>query len=159
MFAELEKEGLAENTIVVIYGDHRYYNFTGETKDNFYWYNEVPFVIVDPSGKSGKLAEYASNIDVAPTILHMLEGSSSYIPEDKFLGTSLFAKNHPNSSMLKCLGYVDYVDEKVIVQGNIERRVYTVSYENAVVTEEEKSKYLQMIPYLEKKTDDIFSHE
>jgi len=153
LFIELEQEGLAENTIVVIYGDHRYYNFTEETKENFYWYNEVPFVIVDPKKGNKVLGDYASNIDIAPTLLNMIEGQESYTPVDQFLGTSLFSKNHPNSSLLKCMGYVDYVDTKAIVQGNIERRIYNMSYENTSLSPEQKEKYLKTIPYIVQKTD------
>ena len=71
---ELEKLGIADNTIILFMGDNGY--FLGERMLAGKWLMyenslRVPFIVLDPrSGNSGKRSEImALNIDVAPTIL------------------------------------------------------------------------------------------
>ena len=124
LFEKLEQEQLLENTMVIIYGDHKYYTFGDDLNRKTHGrYNEVPFVMHTPNGASATLANYASNLDIAPTLLHMLEGGN-YTPYKSFLGTSLFDPNHPNNTLQKCKGQIDYVDEHIVLQGNSETNMY-----------------------------------
>ncbi|GAA0078819.1 LTA synthase family protein [Clostridium sp. CTA-5] len=91
----LEKEGLLENTVVAIMGDHtgvhKYYNNSIENlskKEDWYLYNgnpTVPLVIYDSSIKQGKTFDlYGGQIDVMPTLLYMLG-----IDKEKYENTAL----------------------------------------------------------------------
>lgn len=90
-FAYLKKSGLIKNTVVIIYGDH--YGLTnsenqilapvvGESSDTWNSYNNVqmqrvPFMIYSPDLKGKIKNEVAGEIDVLPTLLHLL-GISNY---------------------------------------------------------------------------------
>lgn len=85
-FNYLKKSGLIKNTMVVIYGDH--YGLTnsenetlapivGESSDTWNNYNNVqmqrvPFMIFSPNLKGKIKHEVAGEIDVLPTLLHLL---------------------------------------------------------------------------------------
>ena len=97
LFGDMDKEGLLDDTVVVIYGDHdarigkKYYNIlynydvkTGELKtqedDGYFDYNEyrynldrkVPFIIWSKDKKYKKtISDVAGMIDVAPTLSNM----------------------------------------------------------------------------------------
>ncbi len=123
-FQRLSKEGLLEDTIVIIFGDHRYYNFKTENKVNdFLRYNELPFVMVVPKAYGGTNPSIASQMDIAPTILHLLEGSMVHLPE-QFIGHSLLDPAHPQNALSKCLGEVSYIDEQQIIKGDASLQIY-----------------------------------
>ncbi|MEO9511898.1 MAG: sulfatase [Flavobacteriaceae bacterium] len=76
--ATLEKEGLAENTIIILMGDNGYY--LGERGFAGKWLMHeqslrVPLIIYDPRPsqrvKERTIDEMALNLDIAPTILEM----------------------------------------------------------------------------------------
>eukprot|EP00903_Cladosiphon_okamuranus_P003858 g3856.t1 len=79
ILAALEKNGLAENTIIVItadHGDNLYeegvtlghgLTFNGELHAN-----HVPLVVHVPGGKAGRVEEIMRTIDIAPTITQLL---------------------------------------------------------------------------------------
>lgn len=85
-FNYLKKSGLIKNSLVVIYGDH--YGLTnseneilapivGESSDTWNIYNNVqmqrvPFMIYSPSLKGNIKQQVAGEIDVLPTLLHLL---------------------------------------------------------------------------------------
>ncbi|MFH0856868.1 MAG: sulfatase-like hydrolase/transferase [bacterium] len=119
LFSELEKNGLMKNTIVILYGDHRYYSFnTSDKTADFYNYNEVPFVMYVPNRAKGKIKYIASQIDIAPTILNILEGEN-FSPPENFIGKSVFSKTHPESAISKCLGETLYVDKNIILKNDM----------------------------------------
>src|SRR5690606_35055076 len=123
-FQRLSKEGLLEETIVILFGDHRYYNFKTENKVNeFLRYNELPFVMVVPKAYGGTNPSIASQMDIAPTILHLLEGSIVHLPE-QFIGHSLLDPAHPQNALSKCLGEVSYIDEQQIIKGDASLQIY-----------------------------------
>lgn len=104
LFEDMDKEGLLDNTIVVIYGDHdnkikksdynRYYNYDAETdsllkKDDenytdvdYYFYElnrKVPFIIWSKDKKINKeVSEVMGMIDVSPTLGNMLGFKNEY---------------------------------------------------------------------------------
>lgn len=85
-FDYLNKSGLMKNTVVMIYGDH--YGLSnsenetlapiiGESSDTWNSYNNVqmqrvPFMLYSPSLKGKIMNEVAGEIDVLPTLLHLL---------------------------------------------------------------------------------------
>lgn len=83
-FAELEREGLADKTVVALWGDHdagfkwrsEIAEVTGFSHDNIGWYlsQEVPLFIVVPGreGAGGELLLSTGHVDVAPTLIALL---------------------------------------------------------------------------------------
>lgn len=85
-FNYLNKSGLIRNTMVVIYGDHYGLSnsenetlapIVGESSDTWNSYNNVqmqrvPFMIYSPNLKGNIKHEVAGEIDVLPTLLHLL---------------------------------------------------------------------------------------
>lgn len=85
-FNYLDRSGLSKNTMVVIYGDHYGLSnsenetlapIVGESSDTWNSYNNVqmqrvPFMIYSPKIKGGIKHEVAGEIDVLPTLLHLL---------------------------------------------------------------------------------------
>lgn len=102
----LQKSGLLKNSMIVLYGDHyglsNSENTTlapvlGESAKDWTAYDNaklqrVPFMINIPGTTGGKIeSTYGGEIDVLPTILHLLGISSKrYIQ----FGTDLFSKDH-----------------------------------------------------------------
>lgn len=99
----LNKEGLLQNSVIVIMGDHtgvhKYYdNSIQQLSKKEDWYLNtgnpvVPFIIYDPSFKEGKTFEtYAGQIDVMPTLLYLL-GVDKENYENTALGKNLLNTN------------------------------------------------------------------
>lgn len=115
LFDNLEKNDLLNNTIVVVYGDHHYYTFTsGNALDNFYNYYKIPFAMHVPGYSEEKVKEIASHIDIAPTLLNIIEGDDYEMPQ-QFIGQSIFSKEHSNSAFNKCLGNSFYANPDIII--------------------------------------------
>jgi len=116
LFDQLAANNLLDKTIVIIYGDHRYYSFSsGDAVADFNNYNEIPFVMYVPGAYRGQAQEIASQADIAPTLLDLVAGAGDKTPP-YFIGTSLFSSDHPNSAISKCLGENDYIDENIIIK-------------------------------------------
>ena len=115
MFADLENSGELDNTIVVIYGDHRYYNFQNDDAQHYQLYNELPFVLYVPGMKNEHLAITASHIDIAPTLLDVL--GVHYNPK-QYMGKSLFSKQPHNYAFGKCGQEVFYFTNDTAIRGN-----------------------------------------
>ncbi len=96
----LDKEGLLQNSIIAIMGDHtgihKYYDDSiGQLSHKEDWFMNtgnptVPFLIYDPSNKEGKTFDklYNGQIDVMPTLLYYLGVDKSKY-EDTALGKNL----------------------------------------------------------------------
>ncbi len=76
VLAELEKQGLMENTLVIFLGDNGYYHGEKGLADKWYPHEEsirVPLIIRDPrmgpSAKGQTNDDFTLNVDLAPTIL------------------------------------------------------------------------------------------
>jgi arylsulfatase A-like enzyme len=74
VLAELEKQGLRENTLVIFTADNGYFHGEHGLADKWYPHEEsirVPLIVHDPraGGKAGTNDEFALNVDLAPTIL------------------------------------------------------------------------------------------
>src|SRR5690625_4042633 len=102
-FEYLEESGHLENSIIMIYGDHygisdnhnramsEIFNKEMNPFENAQL-QRVPFMIKLPGVKGqGTVSEYAGQIDVMPTMLHLLGiDAQNYIQ----FGTDMFAENH-----------------------------------------------------------------
>lgn len=128
LFEQLDQSGLADNTVVVIYNDHRFYGFEGESLENFNDFHQQPFVLVLPQKTKGAIQPLASHIDIAPTLLNIVE-QEDYEPQGNFLGQSLFAENYMPQAMNKCLGNVYFKNQNVIIQGNASNNAYQYFFE------------------------------
>lgn len=76
VLAELKKQGVLDNTLVIFTGDNGYFHGEHGLADKWYPHEEsirVPLIVSDPrmSGKrkGGKPGEFVLNVDLAPTIL------------------------------------------------------------------------------------------
>lgn len=76
LFTELERQGVAENTLVLFIGDNGYFHADRGLADKWYPYDQalrVPLIVFDPrlaSEKRGiKREQWVLNIDIAPTVL------------------------------------------------------------------------------------------
>lgn len=90
-FEELEAKGLKNNSLVILLGDHSFpmgehQNYATENT----FYNELfktPLLIIGPGIKTGRIPYTVSQIDVAPTILELINATD--IPSS-FRGKSVF---------------------------------------------------------------------
>jgi len=98
----LERMGLADDTLVVITGDHgEALGEHGQAVHNFSVYNEevrIPLMIVNRKLVPRELTVdgIARQIDIAPTLLDLL----GYDPPASWQGTSLFAAERPTRAYL-----------------------------------------------------------
>jgi len=153
LFEELEEKDLRKNTVAVIYNDHRFYNFKEKTLENFNFYNENPFVIVLPEKQKGKIQSIASHIDIAPTILNLIE-QESYQPEPNFAGTSLFSADFPSKALNKCLSNIYFTNNDIVIEGNAKTEQYQATYLKKQMTENEKNNLLSLVKNLVNKSDE-----
>lgn len=97
----LDKEGLLDNTVVVIYGDHggihKYYNdeLSGIQPQESWWMDydkKVPFIIYK-KGMSPKIVETTgAQIDILPTVAYLM-GVNSQQYENTAMGRNLLNTN------------------------------------------------------------------
>lgn len=119
LFDRLGKEGMLENTIVVAFGDHRYYgSLAVDEMQRFRDYNRIPFFVAAPGLGAVTLAPIASHMDVAPTVYRLIAGKDAMLPAS-FLGHDLFSSERPNGAVTKCLGHASYYDGRQVVFGDV----------------------------------------
>lgn len=164
LFANLKVEGLDKNTVVVIYGDHRLYNFSPMNADNFVKYNDLPFVMVVPGMNQPLLInQTVSHIDIAPTLWQLVYGQDKPV-NSYFMGTSLFETNRPDGAITKCLGEISYVRDGLIIQGDSRNNLYrflrvpndwsrerqeiTINQIKKIVSESDQILYGNLLPIL-----------
>jgi len=157
MFEKLEKENLLDNTIVVVMADHRYYGFAEDNLENFWDFNKLPFFIYVPKGYKLKAQDFASHIDIAPTLLNLLEGKNYNKPKN-FIGQSLFDENNPNQVMLKCENQINYVNNDVVIKGNYTNKQYGFLKSPNTLSEYEKSLYKKNLDMLVNLSDSIIDN-
>lgn len=103
LFKDLKDKGLYENSIIVLYGDH--YGISENHNEAMGQYlgkevtpfesaqlQRVPFFIHIPGSDKGKvIEEVAGQIDIRPTLLHLLGVETS---KDMQLGADIFSEEH-----------------------------------------------------------------
>ncbi len=105
-FEELKEQGLYDNSIIVMYGDHygisenhnkamaQYLGKEEITSYDTALLQSVPFFIHIPGSNDGQVMEEVSGqLDIRPTILHLLGIDTS---KDMQLGADLFSEEHEN---------------------------------------------------------------
>lgn len=123
----LKKEGLLDNTVIVLYGDHegihKYYQKDVDgTKNLPQWmYNnemKVPFIVYNPSLAQEKVSTIGGQADVMPTLAYLMG-----IPEKEFsysaMGKNLL-KTNKNYAILKSgktIGTTTEAEEKHALKG------------------------------------------
>jgi phosphoglycerol transferase MdoB-like AlkP superfamily enzyme len=126
LFDRLTQEGLLDQTVVVIYGDHRYYQAdSGDPENDFLLYNRIPLVIAMPGADKAVWPKIASHDDIAPTIFDYLTEGKETLPPT-FLGTSLFSPDHKDGAVNKCLGRVSYWNGSTLASGNLPLHTFKV---------------------------------
>lgn len=149
---KIEKTEKLRNTVIFIVNDHRFYNFIGNDLQDFYHYNLTPFVMITPNHQSGQAQQIASHIDLAPTIMHLID-QEQYQKPDHFLGHSLFETGFPNQALNKCLGKIYFLNEKLIFQGNAKTKQYELFHPANILNDQQKNTWQTAISGLVKFTD------
>lgn len=103
-FEDLKQQGLYENSIIVLYGDHygisenhnkamaMYLNKEEITPYDSALLQSVPlFIHVPGSNDGGEITQAAGQVDLRPTLLHLLGIETS---KDMQLGADLFSEEH-----------------------------------------------------------------
>lgn len=159
LFDRLAANKLLDKTIVIVYGDHRYYPFSSDNEvEDFYNYNEIPFAMYIPGAYQGKIKEIASQLDIAPTLLNILGGDNYELPP-YFLGTSLFSDKHPNSAISKCLGEGSYVSQDLIIRNEKSLGVSQPLVFNSKSAELKYEDYIKYFSEAIKKSDQIIVND
>ena len=123
--AKLKKEGLYDDSLLVVYGDHYAkldsFNYGGISLDvNDLGDKKVPLLIKLPGETTGvKHTEVSSHIDIMPTVLNLV-GANSKAP---MFGRDLFSSAEP------FWGAVKYFDDQTIVDGNVRYRRFDATDE------------------------------
>jgi len=125
LFADLKEKGLYEDSIIVMYGDH--YGISENHNEAMSQYLEkeitpfesaqlqrVPMFIHVPGSDKGKVVEEVSGqIDIRPTILHLLGVETS---KDMQLGADIFSEDHEEFVVFRD---GRFVTDKVVYAGNV----------------------------------------
>lgn len=129
MFIDLlEKEGLLENTVVAIEGDHtgphKYYNSNIESLSNpeSWWLDNgnhtVPLVVYNPSVKTPvKDDVYGGQIDIMPTLLYLL-GVNNDVYQNTALGRNLLNTNRSYAVLTDRTVKGELTDKEKQIVGN-----------------------------------------
>ncbi|MFJ8066729.1 LTA synthase family protein [Psychrobacillus sp. NPDC096426] len=115
LFDDLKEQGLYDNSIIVMYGDHYGISENHNKAMSQYLGKEitpyesaklqrVPFFIHIPnSGKGETITETAGQIDIRPTILHLLGVETA---KDMQLGADVFSDEHEEFVIFRNGGFV-----------------------------------------------------
>ena len=146
--------------MVVIYGDHRFYTFeSGDEIKNFNEYNRVPFVMVLLDKSKGLLGQVSSQVDIAPTLLNLVEGKD-YVTKKNFIGASLYDKNRSDFAINKCLGQAYLASDNLIIEGNVKSNVYRVLFDRNNQSEEQQKALINLLSgFVENSDQAIYGNE
>jgi lipoteichoic acid synthase len=125
LFDELKAKGLYEDSIIVMYGDH--YGISENHNEAMSQYlgkeitpfesaqlQRVPMFIHMPGSDQGEVVEEVSGqIDIRPTLLHLLGVETS---KDMQLGADVFSKDHEEFVVFRD---GRFVTDKVVYAGNV----------------------------------------
>ena len=140
----LDKEGLLDNTVIAITGDHtgvhKYYNYSVEQlsqKEDWFNFNgnpTVPFIIYDKSAKQSHTFDtYGGQIDIMPTLLYQLGIDQSQY-KNTALGRSLLNTDRSyavlTNGTVKSQNLSDSDQEKVGNSLNLSDKMIRANYFN-----------------------------
>ncbi|MEI4770907.1 LTA synthase family protein [Psychrobacillus sp. FJAT-51614] len=123
-FEDLKAQGLYDNSIIVMYGDH--YGISENHNAAMAQYlgkeitpyesaklQRVPFFVHIPNSGVGKeVTETAGQIDIRPTVLHLLGIETA---KDMQLGADVFSEDHEDFVVFR---NGDFVTDKLVFAGN-----------------------------------------
>ena len=125
-FDELKEQGLYDNSIIVMYGDHygisenhnkamaQYLGKEAITAYDTALLQSVPFFIHIPGSNEGQVIdEVSGQLDIRPTILHLLGIDTS---KDMQLGADLFSEEHEDFVIFRD---GRFVTDKVVYAGEV----------------------------------------
>ena len=113
LLERLKKDGLLDDTIIVLYADHHSYSYKYTQEDlkifdkvdPSYKVKPIPFVIYNPKIGHKEFKDiYFNDIDMVPTLLNLF--GVKYNP-DYYLGRDVFSKAHKNIAMFTDLTWFD----------------------------------------------------
>ncbi|WP_313893906.1 LTA synthase family protein [Psychrobacillus sp.] len=150
-FEDLKEQGLYDNSIIVMYGDH--YGISENHNAAMAQYlgkeitpyesaklQRVPFFVHIPESGLGKeMPEVAGQIDIRPTILHLLGVETA---KDMQLGADVFSEDHEEFVVFRDGGFVT---DKLVYSGN-------ACYDNATGTAIEIE---NCQPYIDRATQEL----
>lgn len=148
---ELEKRGIAEDTVIVLAADHYPYGLTieqmrllaGKHFDSTFGLYENNMIIYNPGQKPVEVSKICSNLDILPTLSNLFG-----LPYDSrlFIGHDVFSDADP-FVVFKC---INVVTDKLKYRGD---RDFAVPQDNAEITKEDistvKKQLAQKIKYSE----------
>ena len=152
MMEKMKDKGMLEDTIILIYNDHKYYGFKGDSLESWQLTTESPFVMILPDKIRAEIQQVASHVDIAPTVLNLIE-QDDYEAREHFVGQSLFEPDFANQALNKCLGEVYYLNEDINVRGNAKTGLYQVFDKNKKMTEIEGQAWLNLVQELVETSD------
>ncbi|MGY3730072.1 LTA synthase family protein [Lactococcus termiticola] len=153
-FNYLKKSGLYDKSVIVLYGDH--YGVSGADtkyfaqalgKDPENWTDfdntmlqRVPFMVDIPGHTDGKISsEYAGEIDVMPTLEHLLGiSTNNYIQ----FGQDLLAKNRQSFVALRNRGFVTPSITKASATDNV---YYDTKTGQPITLNEQQKAYVKSV--------------
>ncbi|RIJ62897.1 LTA synthase family protein [Rummeliibacillus sp. POC4] len=153
LFKDLKASGLYDNSVIVMYGDHygisenhnkamaQYLGKDAITPFDTAQLQRVPFFIHIPNSGIGKqMHEVAGQMDIRPTVLHLLGIDTK---NDLQMGTDLFSKDHKD--------FVAFRDGRIVT----DKLVYAgeVCYDKATEQKTDSSKCSPYIEQANKKLD------
>ena len=153
-FTKLSELDMLNDTLIVIHNDHRFYSFFSDDFKGWQQYNLMPFVIITPEKDKMLIQDTASHLDIAPTILHLLNQDTTKIPQH-FTGHSLFADDFPNQVLNKCLDNVYYANKDLLIEGSNKSNIYHMSKEPQNMTSENKENWLSWVKTLAQTSDQV----
>lgn len=97
----LEKKGILDDTVIIMYGDHYPYGLTTDDINTVLKYDinvgyeadRVPFVIYNSEIESKQFDQYTSYLNILPTVANLF--GLDYDPRF-YMGTDIFSKNFDN---------------------------------------------------------------
>lgn len=150
-FDDLKEKGLYDNSIIVMYGDHYGISENHNAAMSQYLGKEitpyesaklqrVPFYVHVPNSNIGEeVTEVSGQIDVRPTILHLLGVETA---KDMQLGADVFSEDHEEFVIFRDGGFVT---DKLVYAGN-------ACYDNATGT---KIDIENCQPFIERATQEL----
>lgn len=119
LIEDLEAKGLLEDTLLVLYSDHKNYSSPEITKkyseniNHIYDYDKIPFAIYNPKIESQNIEYQTSQYDITPTVLDLV---GIRVSKYNYYGQSVFLyENDLYETLPIILGYNRWIDDKLIV--------------------------------------------
>lgn len=101
LIATLEKKGILDDTVIVMYADHYPYGLTNSTLNKYFEYDvnvnyevdRTPFIIYNSSLTAATYTQYTSYMNILPTLANLFD--LDYDPR-LYAGYDLFSEDYPD---------------------------------------------------------------